>query len=127
MRICWSTLRHKLAKKSFDDLGYLSCHGGVTYTESHLYNCNDENTWWIGFDCAHCFDGMMLIQQNSILEMTQNLKNFFIQWNTSGESLSASKRISKSAHLLMSKMSARNLLTRLKRSDAGWIIVEFLQ
>lgn len=48
---------HKLAKKSFDDLGYLSCHGGVTYTESHLYNCNDENTWWIGFDCAHCFDG----------------------------------------------------------------------
>ena len=71
--------------------------------------------------------GMMLIQQNSILEMTQNLKNFFIQWNTSGESLSASKRISKSAHLLMSKMSARNLLTRLKRSDAGWIIVEFLQ
>ena len=70
---------------------------------------------------------MMLIPQNSILEMTQNLKNFFIQWNTSGESLSASKRISKSAHLLMSKMSARNLLTRLKRSDAGWIIVEFLQ
>lgn len=48
---------HKLAKKSIDDLDYLNCHGGVTYTESHLYNCNDENTWWIGFDCAHCFDG----------------------------------------------------------------------
>ena len=38
---------HKLAKKSFDDLGYLSCHGGVTYAESHLYNCNYEYTWWI--------------------------------------------------------------------------------
>ena len=48
---------HKLSKKSVDDLGYLSCHGGVTYAESHLYNCNDDNTWWIGFDCAHCFDG----------------------------------------------------------------------
>lgn len=64
---------------------------------------------------------MMLIQQNSILEMTQTLKDFFIQWKTSGESrakISASKRISKSVHLLMSKMSVRNSLTRLKRSDA---------
>lgn len=48
---------HKLAKKSVDKLSHLRCHGGVTYAESHLYNCNDENTWWIGFDCAHCFDG----------------------------------------------------------------------
>ena len=68
---------------------------------------------------------MMLMQQSSILEMTQTLKNLFIQWNTSGESLSASKRISKSVHLLMSKMSARNSLTRLKRSDAGWTIERF--
>lgn len=48
---------HKLAKKRVNDLGWLNCHGGVTYTEPHLYNCDDENTWWIGFDCAHCFDG----------------------------------------------------------------------
>lgn len=55
---------------------------------------------------------MMLMQQNSILETTQTLKNFFIQWKTSGESqakISASKRISKSVHLLMSKMNAREL------------------
>jgi hypothetical protein len=48
---------HKLAKKSFDELSHLRCHGGVTYAESHLYNCDDKYTWWIGFDCAHCFDG----------------------------------------------------------------------
>lgn len=48
---------HKLSKKDVDDLGYLSCHGGVTYAKSHLDNCDDKDTWWIGFDCAHCFDG----------------------------------------------------------------------
>ena len=48
---------HKLYNKSIDDLGYLNCHGGITYAEPYLYECNDENTWWIGFDCAHCFDG----------------------------------------------------------------------
>lgn len=48
---------HKLAKKSVDDLGYLDCHGGVTYSEPFLHDCDDDDTWWIGFDCAHCFDG----------------------------------------------------------------------
>ena len=48
---------HKLAKKRVVDLGYLNCHGGVTYAEPSLYDCSDDNTWWIGFDCAHCFDG----------------------------------------------------------------------
>lgn len=48
---------HKLAKKDIDKLEHLSCHGGVTYAESHLHNCDDEDTWWIGFDCGHCFDG----------------------------------------------------------------------
>ena len=48
---------HKLAKKRVVDLGYLNCHGGVTYAEPSLYDCNDDNTWWIGFNCAHCFDG----------------------------------------------------------------------
>lgn len=48
---------HKLAKKDVDKLSHLKCHGGVTYAEPSLYDCNDDNTWWIGFDCAHCFDG----------------------------------------------------------------------
>ena len=28
---------HKLAKKRVVDLGYLNCHGGVTYAEPSLY------------------------------------------------------------------------------------------
>lgn len=48
---------HKLAKKDVDKLSNLKCHGGVTYAEPYLYECNDDNTWWIGFDCGHCFDG----------------------------------------------------------------------
>ena len=35
----------------------LECHGGVTYTESRLYGQEDENTWWVGFDCGHAWDG----------------------------------------------------------------------
>lgn len=77
---------HKLAKKSFDDLGYLSCHGGVTYTESHLYNCNDENTWWFGFDCAHCFDGYDVDAAKQYFGDDPDFKRiFFIQWKISGE------------------------------------------
>ena len=48
---------HKLAKKSVDELSSLDCHGGITYSEPYLHECEDNNTWWIGFDCAHCFDG----------------------------------------------------------------------
>lgn len=72
---------------------------------------------------------MMLIQQNSILEMTQISKDSFIQWKTSGENqieISVSKQISRSVHFPMSKMSARNSLIRLKRSDTGWIIEKTL-
>ena len=68
---------HKLAKKSTDDLGYLDCHGGVTYAESHLYNCDDENTWWIGFDCAHCFDGYDVDAANQYFEDDPDFKRIF--------------------------------------------------
>ena len=48
---------HKLAQKSVDELSFLDCHGGITYSEPYLHECEDTDTWWIGFDCAHCFDG----------------------------------------------------------------------
>ena len=35
----------------------LECHGGVTYTERRLFGQDDEDTWWIGFDCGHAWDG----------------------------------------------------------------------
>lgn len=43
--------------KSTDDLGFVECHGGITYSEPSIYGCEETDTWWIGFDCAHCFDG----------------------------------------------------------------------
>lgn len=120
---------HKLAKKRVNDLGWLNCHGGVTYTEPHLYNCDDKNTWWIGFDCAHCFDGYDVDTAKQYFGDDPDFKRLFHTMEVSGENqteISVSKRISKSVHLLMSKMSVRNLLTRLKRSDAGWIIEKTL-
>ena len=50
-------ITHKLAEKSIDDLMDIDCHGGITYSEHSLYGCDDKTTWWIGFDCGHCFDG----------------------------------------------------------------------
>ena len=35
----------------------VDCHGGLTYAESSLCGQEDKDLWWIGFDCAHCFDG----------------------------------------------------------------------
>ena len=35
----------------------VDCHGGLTYSESALALQEDKDIWWIGFDCAHCFDG----------------------------------------------------------------------
>lgn len=45
------------------DLGDLDAHWGVTYTDHcaggicHTVEPGeDDNVWWIGFDCAHAFD-----------------------------------------------------------------------
>ena len=34
----------------------IDCHGGLTYASDRLYEQNDTDIWWIGFDCAHCDD-----------------------------------------------------------------------
>ena len=47
-------------KNRFYGLDYneidVDCHGGLTYSSNHLYDQDDTNTWWIGFDCAHSGD-----------------------------------------------------------------------
>jgi hypothetical protein len=68
---------HKLAKKSVDKLSHLICHGGVTYAKSHLYNCDDKDTWWIGFDCAHCFDGYDVDAAKQYFGDDPDFKKFF--------------------------------------------------
>lgn len=47
---------HKYYKSFYGDLENISCHGGLTYSESHLVGQDDKDTWWIGFDCAHFMD-----------------------------------------------------------------------
>ena len=45
--------------KKLNLLDQLRVHGGITYSEvSQYYSIEaDEIAWWIGFDCAHAFDG----------------------------------------------------------------------
>ena len=47
---------NKWYKKDMGEIP-VDCHGGITYADSKLYHQNDKDKWWIGFDCAHCFDG----------------------------------------------------------------------
>lgn len=56
---------HRYHGASYDDVP-ANCHGGLTFA-NHAY-CNEDGTcigqvsegpdptWWLGFDCSHCFD-----------------------------------------------------------------------
>lgn len=46
---------NKYYKKSDGEIP-ISCHGGITYADDYLFRQADSNTWWIGFDAAHCYD-----------------------------------------------------------------------
>lgn len=51
---------HSLYGMNYDDLDNVSVHGGLSYSDNSqkaypLYMQDD--IWWFGFDCAHCFDG----------------------------------------------------------------------
>lgn len=35
----------------------IRCYGGITYAEEFLFGQDDEECWWIGFDCNHFMDG----------------------------------------------------------------------
>lgn len=48
---------HELFGKDYDeisDMGCVSCHGGLTYSESKLLD--EEEGWYIGWDYAHLGD-----------------------------------------------------------------------
>lgn len=40
-----------------ENTDYIECHGGITYSDNSLQCCDDTDKHWIGFDCAHCYDG----------------------------------------------------------------------
>lgn len=48
---------NKYYKKKYDDIP-VDCHCGLTYSEPGLFGQNDNDTWWIGFDCGHFCDGL---------------------------------------------------------------------
>ena len=48
---------NKYYKKKYDDIP-IDCHCGLTYSKPGLFGQNDNDTWWIGFDCGHFFDGI---------------------------------------------------------------------
>lgn len=45
---------HPLYGVDFWDMDDINVHGGVTYSD----NSKEDNTWKIGFDCGHAYDGI---------------------------------------------------------------------
>ena len=51
---------HKLYGKYYNEdysLENIECNGGLTYSCDYLFGQNDKDTWWIGYDCGHCWNG----------------------------------------------------------------------
>lgn len=45
----------KFYGKGYDEID-VDCNGGLTYARNYLSGQEDKETWWIGFDCGHCWD-----------------------------------------------------------------------
>lgn len=72
-------LRHPWHGLEYDDLPDIDVHGGVTFTGEHRVGTYAGDamgttraegvTWWIGFDCAHAWDVMPLLDARSLLKL----------------------------------------------------------
>lgn len=40
-----------------DIVADIDVHGGLTFARTKVYNHENENGWWFGYDCAHWGDG----------------------------------------------------------------------
>ena len=49
------TKEDKRYGKDWEEIPY-SVHGGITYSSHKLHLQQEEDWWWIGFDCAHAGD-----------------------------------------------------------------------
>lgn len=73
---------NKYYGKEYDKIP-VHCHCGLTYSKHELFGQDDKNTWWIGFDCGHCCDGL-------------DGKSFYLYYN---EDLKTMEPISRNAYV----------------------------
>ena len=79
--------KSKYYKKDFDFIP-VDCHCGLTYSAAGLYHQNDENVWWIGFDCGHACDGFDVEKvkkyfedNKQVVELAKTLKSYWLKMN----------------------------------------------
>lgn len=60
--------------KDYNDIP-IRCHGGLTYGRSYLFGQDDEETWWIGFDCGHYGDGYDVEQAKEYYQNDEEVSN----------------------------------------------------
>lgn len=62
--LCWYVLLTKEDKrygKDWAEIPY-TVHGGITYSSRKLHLQQEEDWWWIGFDCGHAGDINMVFR-----------------------------------------------------------------
>lgn len=70
------------------DTANIDCHGGITcaYKEPPSpLEVNDENKWYIGFDCAHAFDTADFWDSNRVSEELRHIVEQIIETNKESE------------------------------------------
>lgn len=65
----------KFYQKEYDDIP-VDCHCGLTYASSNLYDQEDKDTWWIGFDCCHYCDGFDLEKANEYFKDDKEVQRY---------------------------------------------------
>lgn len=70
------------------DTTSIDCHGGITYAYKEPpspLEVNDENKWYIGFDCAHAFDTADFWDSNRVSEELRHIVEQIIETNKESE------------------------------------------
>ena len=79
--------KSKYYKKECDFIP-IDCHGGLNYSSTSLYHQNDEDVWWIGFDCGHACDGYDIEKveeyfkdDKQVREFAQTMNSYWLKMN----------------------------------------------
>lgn len=77
---------HPWFEKDYDHVD-ANVHGGLTFARHcgdlichEVEEGEDDNTWWVGFDAAHCDDRSMLTDTHT--EAFKGIKSFPHDWDT---------------------------------------------
>ena len=62
-------INHPLARFDYDDLSFIRCHGGFTFSREGDGKYLPKGYWWYGWDYAHCGDYMGYYENDESIQL----------------------------------------------------------